>query len=37
MKNNKDLKGVASKVLIIEDEDALASVLLAKFKLEKFD
>jgi len=39
MTTNKDeiLNGAGNKILIIEDEDALASVLLAKFKLEKFE
>jgi DNA-binding response OmpR family regulator len=35
-KKNEILNGGSNKILIIEDEDALASVLLAKFKLEKF-
>jgi len=36
IKKNEFLNEASNKILIIEDEDALASVLLAKFKLEKF-
>ncbi len=36
-KKNKIFDGENKKILIIEDEDALASVLASKFKLEGFD
>jgi len=36
-KKNEISNLMGKKVLIVEDEDALASVLLAKFKLEKFE
>jgi DNA-binding response OmpR family regulator len=35
-KKDEVLNGAGNKILIIEDEDALASVLSAKFRLEKF-
>ena len=37
IKKNEISQGVSNKILIIEDEDALASVLSSKFKLEGFE